>query len=117
MRTVVALAGVLLAVACARPGFADSFPGPGLWDPLPMDAAVYAPASVGAAIAATNARIDAMKTPVSSTNAGVGSARDPLVPTCSLQIGSVALPANGTIDNQTIVANASVTGTIIQVCR
>lgn len=117
MRTMPFLVVALLATLAAKSALANSFPGPGLWDPLPLDADVYPPASVEAAIAATDARIDALKTPNAGTNAGAGPAGDPLQQTCSLQVGSVALPANGSVDNQTIVAIGNVTGTIIQVCR
>lgn len=108
-------AALAVAALLARPTLANSFGALGLWDPLPLDAGVYAPASVGAAIAAANARINAMRTP--NTDAGVGPAGNPVRQTCSLQVGSISLPSNRRSDNNTFVTNANVTGTIIQVCR
>lgn len=117
MKSVSAFLGLAVAIASSLPAAAQSFPAPGLWDPQPMDADVHPPAYVGAAIAAADAMVDARRHPQSTRNAGAGPAGNPVQETCSLQVGSVALPSGGVASNQTIVANASVTGTIIQICR
>lgn len=117
MKPVSAFLGLAVAIASFLPAAAQSFPALGPWDPQPMDADVHAPASVGAAIGAADAMVDARRHPQLTRAAGAGPAADPVQETCSLQVGSVTMPSGGVVNNQTIVANATVTGTIIQICR
>jgi hypothetical protein len=107
-----------LAIAAAAPAArpAAAFTPPGLWDPLPLDAPVRPPASVGARVSAAEARINATNR-TRSDRPGARPGSNQVVEDCSLQIGSVTLPSNGLAGSPTIVTNADVRGTIIQVCR
>lgn len=96
---------------------AQAFPPPGPWDAVPMDAPARMPASVGAAIAAAEARVNARNRSPSDRQSGIGAGVNSVQENCSLQVGSVTMPSRGSMSGQTVVANADVRGTIIQVCR
>ena len=106
---------LLLAPCCLTS--AHAFPPPGPWDSQAMDAPIRAPASIGATIAMAEARVNARNRAQSDRTAVGGPGRDPVQESCSLQIGSVNMPSRGSMSGQTVVANADVRGTIIQICR
>jgi len=117
MKAFVVASGLTLLLGSSLAFPAKAFPPSGSWDAQAMDSPVRPTASIGAVIAAAEARVNARGATGSDRRAGVGPGGDPMRESCSLQVGSVNLPSRGTMAGQTVVTNADVRGTIIQICR